>query len=250
MPKKKILTSEEQELYNELKKLSKQANQRIVRLEREFGVNTWATRSLREKLESEKVQAWTKTGRVAVRKSMDVTQMKATIKATKEFISNPTSRVKGVRQAKAKAIETLKTRFSSDVSEITYEEAEALSLFFNDSDVNKITNFIPGSDILAIIEEERENQKYDYKTFLSKAQSIQQYNRGKSMERILKKIFKKYIFSMAQMKQLIDNANSKYKLDEIEEMIKALANDNVISSKDYTELNNLIYDKKREFEES
>lgn len=250
MPKKKLLTSEEQELYNELKRLSKQANQRIVRLEREFGVNTWATRSLREKLETETVRAWTKTGRVAVRKSMDVTQMKATIKATKEFISNPTSRVKGVRQAKAKAIETLKTRFSSDVSEITYEEAEALTLFFEDSDVNKITNFIPGSDILAIIEEERESHNYDYKSFLSKAQSIQQYNKGKSMERILKKIFRKYIFSMAQVKQLIDNANSKYELDEIEEMVKTLSNDNIISSKDYTELNNLIYDKKRQYEES
>lgn len=36
MPKKKELTREEQELFNDLKKLSKRANQRIVRLEREF----------------------------------------------------------------------------------------------------------------------------------------------------------------------------------------------------------------------
>lgn len=37
MPKvKKELTREEQELFNELKKLSKRANQRIVRLERAF----------------------------------------------------------------------------------------------------------------------------------------------------------------------------------------------------------------------
>lgn len=37
MPRvKKELTREEQELFRELKKLSKRANQRIVRLEREF----------------------------------------------------------------------------------------------------------------------------------------------------------------------------------------------------------------------
>ena len=54
MPRK-VLTAEEQKLYNELKKLSKRANQRIVRLEREFGVNSWATRYLKEKLESETV---------------------------------------------------------------------------------------------------------------------------------------------------------------------------------------------------
>ena len=37
MPRvKKELTREEQELFNKLKKLSKKANQRILRLEREF----------------------------------------------------------------------------------------------------------------------------------------------------------------------------------------------------------------------
>lgn len=54
-----ILTKEQQELYAELKKLSKRANQRIVRLERQFGKDSWGTKYLKEKLESEKVQAWT-----------------------------------------------------------------------------------------------------------------------------------------------------------------------------------------------
>ena len=38
---------------------------------------------------------------------------------------------------------TLKTRFSTDVSDITYEEAEALTYFFEDTEVNSVTNFIP-----------------------------------------------------------------------------------------------------------
>ena len=36
MPKVKEMSSEQQQLFAELKKLSKRANQRIVRLEREF----------------------------------------------------------------------------------------------------------------------------------------------------------------------------------------------------------------------
>lgn len=70
MPKynRKVLTPEEQELFNELKKLSKRANQRIVRLERAFGKDTWATKYLKEKLETEPVQAWTTKGRVKVNK--------------------------------------------------------------------------------------------------------------------------------------------------------------------------------------
>lgn len=143
MPKsKKDLTREEQELFNELKKLSKRANQRIVRLEREFGKDTWATKYLKEKLATEPLQAWTISGRVKANKSMTVTQMKATIKATKEFL-NSISTKRGVKKAKQKAIKTLKTRFSTDVSDISYEEAEALTSFFEDKEVNSVTNFIP-----------------------------------------------------------------------------------------------------------
>lgn len=144
MPRvKKELTREEQELFNELKKLSKRANQRIVRLEREFGKDTWATKYLKEKLATEPLQAWSISGRVKANKSMTVTQMKATIKATKEFLNSSISTKRGVKKAKQKAIKTLKTRFSTDVSDITYAEAEALTNFFEDRDVNKSTNFIP-----------------------------------------------------------------------------------------------------------
>lgn len=143
MPKKKELTREEQELFNELKKLSKRANQRIVRLERSFGKDTWATKYLKDKLATEPLQAWTISGRVKVNKSMTVTQMKATIKATKEFLNSNISTRRGIKKAKQKAIKTLKIRFSSDVSDITYKEAEALTNFFDDKEVNGITNFIP-----------------------------------------------------------------------------------------------------------
>ena len=73
---------------------------------------------------------------------MTVTQMKATIKATKEFL-NSISTKRGIKKSKQKAIKTLKTRFSTDVSDISYEEAEALTNFFDDKEVNGITNFIP-----------------------------------------------------------------------------------------------------------
>lgn len=143
MPSKKELTREELELYNELKKLSKRANQRIVRLERSFGKDTWGVKYLKTKLATEPLQAWTRSGRVRVNKSMTVTQMKATIKATREFLNSSISTRRGIKKAKQKAISTLKIRFSSDVSDITYEEAEALTNFFDDKELNGIINFIP-----------------------------------------------------------------------------------------------------------
>ena len=258
MPKynKKVLTPEEQELFNELKKLSKRANQRIVRLERAFGKDTWATKYLKEKLESEPVQAWTTKGRVKVNKSMSLTQMRATIKATKEFLNSSISTQRGVKKAKIKAIKTLKTRFSTDVSEISYEEAEALTNFFEDNEVNGITNFIPGSTVVGIIEESRE-MKSDYTTFASQMEAAARYNKGSSYENILRKIYIKYVYKgntdnseleilYNDIFELLSNASSEYELQDIENEINDLSVRNKINEQEYNYLINEVNKKRKE----
>ena len=258
MPKynKKVLTPEEQELFNELKKLSKRANQRIVRLERAFGKDTWATKYLKEKLESEPVQAWTTKGRVKVNKSMTLIQMRATIKATKEFLNSSISTQRGVKKAKIKAIKTLKTRFSTDVSDISYEEAEALTNFFEDNEVNGITNFIPGSTVVGIIEEARE-MKSDYTTFASQMEAAARYNKGSSYENILRKIYIKYVYKgntdpseleilYNDIFELLSNASSEYELQDIENEINDLSVRNKINEQEYNYLINEVNKKRKE----
>lgn len=256
MPKKKELTREEQELFSKLKKLSKRANQRIVRLEREFGKDTWATKNLKEKLATEPLQAWTVSGRVKANKSMTVTQMKATIKATKEFLNSSISTKRGIKKAKQKAIKTLKIRFSTDISDISYEEAEALVNFFDDKEVNRITNFIPGSTVIGIIEEAREKQN-DYSTFASQMESVKQWNRGTSMENILRKIYAKYIYRgnedtnelemlYGNVLELIESATSEYDLQEVENIVSNLLSEGKIKEQEYNYLMNAINDKRKE----
>lgn len=140
---KKELTKEEQALFNELKKLSKRANQRIVRLERAFGTDNIAIKNLKDKLAIEKLQAWTSKGRVRVNKNMSIIQMKATIKETERFLKSPTSTRRGIKKIKQKAIKTIKTRYGKDAQGLTDVEAMALSEFFDDKEVNDITNYIP-----------------------------------------------------------------------------------------------------------
>lgn len=60
-----------------------------------------------------------KNGRVGTAKSYDVKQMKATIKATKQFLKNETSRVAGVKQYTQK----VSTQAGKKVS---YKKAQAL----------------------------------------------------------------------------------------------------------------------------
>lgn len=54
------LTKEQNALYNELKKLAKRANQRILVQERDMKTEPLATRYLREKLEVEPLRAWSR----------------------------------------------------------------------------------------------------------------------------------------------------------------------------------------------
>lgn len=255
MPRvKKELTREEQELFSELKKLSKRANQRIVRLEREFGKDTWATKYLKEKLATEPLQAWSISGRVKANKSMTVTQMKATIKATKEFLNSSISTKRGVKKAKQKAIKTLKKRFSTDVSDISYEEAEALTNFFEDKDVNKSTNFIPGSNILGIIESYREMTKPTFPDFVNSMKAMQQYNKGKEIKQ-LRNIYIKYIAGkkkgdtkvlFSYLEDNIAEAESVEELYNIEDELNNLLKEKIMKEKEYNYFINLLESRKNE----
>lgn len=88
MSKKIEMTKREQELFNEMKKLSKRANQRIVRLERLTNVKEpFAVKQLADKLSADTLKVWTEKGRVGAKKGLTELQMKAIIKATNEFLS-------------------------------------------------------------------------------------------------------------------------------------------------------------------
>lgn len=100
MSKKIEMTKRETEFFNEMKKLSKIANQRIVRLERLTNVKEpFAVKQLADKLSTDTLKAWTEKGRVGVKKGLSELQMKAIIKATNEFLSK--NSISTQRQAKA-----------------------------------------------------------------------------------------------------------------------------------------------------
>lgn len=149
MPKKEM-SSEQIELFNELKKLAKRANQRIVRLEREFGKETWATKKLRDKLAIEPLQAWTVSGRVKVNKSMTVLQLQKTIKATEQFLSSKTSTVGGVKKVRKEQIKKIQERFDIKDREFTFEDAENFYDVFED-EYSWILQYITPSEFQAMV---------------------------------------------------------------------------------------------------
>ncbi len=245
MPKAKEMSKEEQALYNELKKLGKRANQRIVRLERAFGKDTWATRDLRDKLAIEPLQAWTKSGRVKYNKSMTEAQMKATIKATNQFLNaTGISTVRGIKKARKKAVQTIQQRFSTDAKNMSYEEAETFLEIWEDTDVNGITNYLEGSDVQAFVDVAKEKRE-DFNTFYDKLKRYQKYNLGKtsktgeSITMLAKKIYKKYIFDADSITSMIEEAKNVNDLNEVQNIIENLRTDNIISNTRYISFINL-----------
>jgi hypothetical protein len=192
MPKKIELSSEQQQLFNELKKLSKRANQRIVRLEREFGKDTWATKKLRDKLATEPLQAWSKTGRVKVNKSMTTTQMKATIKATQQFLNSKTSTKRGIKQVKKTTIKQLAKSLGTDDEDLTNEEAEALYDMLSDDYVTDILKYIPASDFWALIEDAKEAGD-SQESFISRISDYIEFGNDIDMRNKLIMIYEKYV---------------------------------------------------------
>lgn len=257
MARKVEMTAEQARLYTELKKLSKRANQRILRLEREFGTENLAIRNLRDKLAIEPLQAWTFKGRVKVNKSMTEIQMKATIKATNQFLNSKLSTKSGIKKAKKKAIETLRVRFSTDVKELTTEEAEVLYNIFTDKDINQITNFVQGSDAQAVTDNARE-QNQSFEDFVAVMNSVKKYNghRG-NYDDILRKIYMKYVYKgngneievlYSNVFELINNAESISDLEEVESIISDLKADNKISDSEFNYIVGAIDTKRREIE--
>lgn len=192
MPKKIELNSEQQKLFNELKKLSKRANQRIVRLEREFGKDTWATKKLRDKLATEPLQTWSKTGRVKVNKSMTITQMKATIKATQQFLNSKTSTKRGIKQVKKTTIKQLAKSLGTDDEDLTNEEAEALYDMLSDDYVTDILKYIPASDFWALIEDAKEAGD-SQESFISRISDYIEFGNDVDMRNKLIMIYEKYV---------------------------------------------------------
>lgn len=117
---KKEMTTEEKELYNDLKMLVKRANQRLVRLERLTGEkDSYSSKQLFDYLSSEKLKAVTKTNRIKT-ENFNLEQMEAIKSAVENFLDKDSlSTVSNIKKYKAKVEKAIGTKVSfKDLSSI------------------------------------------------------------------------------------------------------------------------------------
>lgn len=107
-----------EDLYKELIRLSKQANQRILRAEKLSGITElFEIKDLADKLDS--LNMWTKRGRVGTSKALTETQMTAQIKALNEYLKINETKQKGIKER----LKQYSERIGKDLS---FKEANAV----------------------------------------------------------------------------------------------------------------------------
>lgn len=138
------------ELYSELRRLAKMANQRILRLEREFGTDIAPIKKLRNRLDSSLVRGWTEGGRVRYNKSMSEEQMRASIKALEDFKASIRSRVSGYRKVREFRREQIKRIF-----EVEDEDVDKFFDILEDTK-SRILDKIDPSKFFAMVQEAKD----------------------------------------------------------------------------------------------
>jgi len=122
------MTKEEQQLYNELKKEIKKANQRILRLERETGIkNPFATKQLYDYIDN---FAITKKRRVGLSIKWDLTQLKIVQKAVKDFLASDFSKISEVKKYKKELESNIGKKLTYKMANTIYESNKHYSWIY------------------------------------------------------------------------------------------------------------------------
>lgn len=150
-------TKSTDKLERETKKLVSKANARLDSLQRRYKSGTWASKKLANRLSSNKMRMWTKQGKIKLSKNPTRSQLVAVNKAVTQFLNSQTSTKKGISDVREKTIESLRGTLSTDVEEMSYDDAEKFYEMFGNNDFQTIADKIGSSALQACIEDAIEN---------------------------------------------------------------------------------------------
>ena len=151
LTKRLSTTKDSQRLEKETRKLVNKANSRLDSLQRRYRSGTWATKKLANRLTSNKMNMWTKQGKIKLGKNPTKAQMIGLNKAINQFLQSKTSTKRGIQEVKRKQIESIRLRRSVEDDEFTEEDAEDFYDMFGDNDFVYFADKIGSSKLQEII---------------------------------------------------------------------------------------------------
>lgn len=194
------------ELYNYTKQLTKIANQRLLRLEKKFGIDSWASKKLHNRLSTNKVQAWSENRRIKVNKNMSMIQLRSVLKATEQFINSETSTLQGIKnvikRTKKSLAKTLEKNKVFDEEEsieeskkLTDSEVDVLYDMLSEDYVKDLLQYIGASEMWGIVEDSKEMNLNNEDEFfdLFNTYTTVDFTNDLDMREKINKIFERYV---------------------------------------------------------
>lgn len=186
-------TKERAKLMAETRALVDKANRRLKGLKNAGYSNTWASKKLANRLDTETLKAWDKSGKIKINKRMTNTQLLAIQKKTNQFMTSKTSKVSGIKDVRSATIESLRATFSKDekLSDIEVETAYDM-LADKDFDYFNNEDRVGASTLWALIEDAIEYEQNE-DTFLNRLLNIYESSNDLDARERAKRLYEKYV---------------------------------------------------------
>lgn len=163
-------TKERALILAQTRKLVDQTNRRLKGLSNAGYKGSWASKKLINRLDTKKLKAWGKGGKVKINKNLTKTQLLSVQKAMTQFLASKTSTAKGIRTARDATIDSIRATLSSEKrGKVTEEDAEFYYEMFESDDFNYFADKIGASTLWQLIDEaiERNKSEEDWISMLS-----------------------------------------------------------------------------------
>lgn len=164
-------TKERAKILADTRKLVDQANRRLKGLNNAGYKGTWASKKLINRLDTKKLKAWGKGGKIKVNKELNNTQLLSIQKAVNQFLTSKTSTVKGIKKVRDATIDSIKATLSSEKrGKVTEADAEFYYEMFESDDFNYFADKIGASTLWQLIDEsiEKNDSEEDWINRLSR----------------------------------------------------------------------------------
>lgn len=195
MAKKIELGPIKEKAFKEMQQVSRLANQRLDRINRLYGQETWASKQLVAKLKSAKIDGLTTSGKIKISKNMKIGQMRQMTSIVEDFLHDKTSTLTGIKLQKKKIIEGMQQALSEEKIPLTDADAELLFQMLSDKETfRQFSDRYGASDVWAIMQEAKNkhiDNEEDFERLLGQIADYPDLETRASARKLFRKYLKK-----------------------------------------------------------
>ena len=145
------------------------------------------------------------------------------------------------------------------MSKVKDKDLPALLDLFEDKEVNKITNYVEGSEVIALLEIARE-ENTTYELLSRQIEDNVKVNKGKPPESLMKKLYLKYVLGQGSslrksanievvnsyIMDLINNCKYSEDVKEVDDILNNYKQDDMLTNTEYNYLSQKLREKESE----